>query len=201
MQRRDQRSRQERAAGFTLLEMLVALSILGLILVALTNGVRFAGQAWEVQERNSSKRGDTEAVQNILRTLIASGTQFKGTSSELSFVGEMPEGLARGGLYDIVLDSDDGRLMLSWKPHFKGPSQSDSASTEMGRDVEDVRLAYHYANSKSWEDITHENGPPPDLIRLEFRASRLSALPPMLVAPTVERAAPASKERVGPVIK
>ena len=40
-------------SGFTLLELLVVISILGLILVALTSGVRFAGQAW----RDGNGRG------------------------------------------------------------------------------------------------------------------------------------------------
>ena len=77
MRRRERRWPDDRFAGFTLLEVLVALTILGLILVALTNGVRFAGQAWERQERGAGKRGDTDAVQNILRTLIAGGAQLR----------------------------------------------------------------------------------------------------------------------------
>jgi len=193
MLRRENRSRHARAAGFTLLEVLIALSILGLILVALTNGVRFAGQAWQAQERSATRRGDTDAVQNILRSLIASGMQFTGTARELHFVGEMPEGLARGGLYDIDLYSEDSRLMLSWKPHFKGASETKSASTELGRDLDGVALAYFYANAKSWENVTHENSAPPDLIRVIFRADRLAHLPPMLIAPEIERFAAVTK--------
>ena len=180
-------------AGFTLLELLIALSILGLILVALTNGVRFAGQAWQAQERGSSRRGDMDAVQSILHTLIASGAQFKGTSKELRFVGEMPEGLARGGLYEIELYSDSGRLMLGWKPHFKGLSEATSAKTEMGRGIEIAELAYYYAASKAWANLTQENGPPPDLIRVQFRTGQLSNIAPMLIAPSVQRVVAVTK--------
>jgi general secretion pathway protein J len=190
---RERHARNKGTAGFTLLEVLVALSILGLILVALTNGVRFAGQAWQAQERSVTRRGDTDAVQNILRTLIASGTQFAGTGSQLRFTGEMPEGLARAGLYDIELYSEADRLMLTWKPHFKGAGQTNSASTEMGRDVEAVSLAYFYAASKAWENVTRDNSAPPDLIRVIFRAHAVSGLPPMLIAPEVERVGPVTK--------
>jgi prepilin-type N-terminal cleavage/methylation domain-containing protein len=193
MTRRERRLPDDRRAGFTLLEVLVSLTILGLILVALTNGVRFAGQAWERQERGAGKRGDTDAVQNILRTLIAGGTQFNGTAGALQFVGEMPQGLARGGLYDIELHSEGDGLMLSWKPHFKGASKDNSASTEMGRGIEAVSLAYYYGGSKSWDDMTHEKGPPPDLIRVIFRAAHLANLPPLLVAPEMERVTAVTK--------
>src|SRR6185503_4644696 len=53
---------RERAdSGFTLLELLIATTILGLMLVALTGGVRFAGQAWDTQQRRSNLSGDLDA--------------------------------------------------------------------------------------------------------------------------------------------
>lgn len=193
MQEDKHHRRTNRAAGFTLLEVLVALSLLGLILVALTNGVRFAGQAWQAQERNATRRSDTDAVQTILRGLVTSGTHFTGTAGELHFVAEMPEALARAGLYDIDLRSDGGHLMLSWQPHFKGGGETNSASAEMGRDIEGLNLAYFYGDSKSWESVTRENSVPPDLIRVIFRASRLAPLPPILIAPRIERVVAVTK--------
>src|SRR5258708_39228865 len=86
--------------GFTLLELLVVILILGLIVTALTGGVRFAGRAWATQERRIDRLDDVDAVQNVLRQLIASGYGFQGDASSMHFITTMPRALARGGLYD-----------------------------------------------------------------------------------------------------
>ena len=70
------KTRGKTEAGFTLLELLIVTTILGLILVALTSGVRFAGQAWEIQERHSNRQGDIDAVVG-LQHFNASGTGFQ----------------------------------------------------------------------------------------------------------------------------
>src|SRR5438552_11372573 len=95
--------RVARQAGFTLVELLVAITILSLILVALSGGVHFAGSAWRKQEELIGRQGDITAVQTVLRQLVASGRDFEGGSQDLKFVGQMPAALARGGLYDIEL--------------------------------------------------------------------------------------------------
>ena len=116
----DQRSTDRSQSGFTLLELLIAVTILGLIVVALTDGVRFAGQAWETQDKRIARHGDLDAVQNVLRQLIAPAERLSGTSFSLQFVGAIPAALARGGLYDIELRALNSRLVLVWQPHFKG---------------------------------------------------------------------------------
>ena len=100
------------------------------MLVALTGGVRFAGQAWDTQQRRSDLSGDLDAVQNVLRQLITSGSGFEGNEGTLRFVSTLPLALARGGLYDVELRASGDHLLFSWKPHFKGPAQT-SAPTEI----------------------------------------------------------------------
>src|SRR5262245_25787822 len=107
--------------GFTLLELLVVITVLGLILVALTNGVQFAGRAWQMQQQRTDRRGDLDAVHNVLRQLVNAGFNFEGTARELKFTGPLPAALNRGGLYDISISAPLGELILKWKPHFKGP--------------------------------------------------------------------------------
>ena len=91
--------------GFTLFELLIVVTILGLIVVAMTNGVRFAGRAWQAQERRSELQGDLDAVQNVLRQLITSATGFNGDGISLRFVGTLPDALARGASWvDVFCD-------------------------------------------------------------------------------------------------
>src|SRR5689334_9712496 len=54
------RDRRNTPSGFTLLEVLIVIIILGLILAALSSGVRFAGKVWQVQQRDTTVQGDLD---------------------------------------------------------------------------------------------------------------------------------------------
>ena len=172
--------------GFTLLELLIVITILGLILAALTNGVHFAGQAWQVQERRSARRGDLDAVQNLVRELIASGTGFDGGSASLRFVSELPEALARGGLYDVELHRVGDRLVLSWRAHFKGPgSNAAQSDTELAKGVADLKLSY-YVKPPAWQSTTADKTKAPQLVRFALLFSDGPAWSQLTVAPMVD---------------
>ena len=88
--------------GFTLLEVLAVLAVLGLILAALASGVRFGATALQAQARDSSAAEQIGPVDTLLRTLIARASadsgeadaRFAGTERSLSFRTEMPRRLA-----------------------------------------------------------------------------------------------------------
>jgi prepilin-type N-terminal cleavage/methylation domain-containing protein len=179
---------KERAdqSGFTLIELLIVITILGLIVAALTNGVRFAGQAWQVQERRSEGQGDLDAVQNVLRQLIVSGRNFNGDGVSLRFVATLPDALARGGLYDVELRVLADRLALTWKPHFRGPAaQGGSTSADLVEGVAGLDLAYHVAPG-GWQRTAQDANRPPALVRIALQLSDGRNWPPFTVAPMIE---------------
>jgi general secretion pathway protein J len=170
--------------GFTLLELLIAITILGLLLVALTNGVRFAGQAWETQTKRIERQGDLDAVQNILRQLITPAKRFSGSSFSLKFVGPLPVALARGGLYDIELRILNGQLVLVWQPHFRGPAATMQQSvTELAKDVTGLGLAY-YVPGAGW--LPTNSNKTPALVRIAMQAEDGRRLPPLIIAPMID---------------
>jgi len=171
--------------GFTLLELLIAITILSLILVALSGGLHFAGSAWRKQEDQISRQGDINALQGVLRQMLASGRDFEGTSQSLKFVGRMPAALERGGLYDIDLTWGGGDLLLSWKPHFKGASagleQNDARLLE---GVTDFDLAYYFAD-KGWQRASNDKSKPIDMIAMKARLTGSRAWPTLVIAPAI----------------
>ena len=180
-------------SGFTLLELLVVITILGLIVVALTGGVRFAGQAWQAQERQSERHGDLDAVQNVLRQLIISAGDFNGDGVSLRFVGTLPDALARGGLYDVELRAPADRLVLSWKPHFRGPmTEAGWSNTDLAEGVRAFELAYYVAPG-SWQRITRDKNRPPALVRIALQLTDGRSWPPLTVAPMVDARASVTK--------
>ncbi len=122
------------AQGFSLLEVLVALVVLGLLLGTLTQGVRFGVGAIAAQARVVGVRGDEDAVERTLRRLVEHmdpGTfttppQMAGSASRVEFVTELPlaaspasgQGVLR---VDAALEADARhRLVLRWRPHVGG---------------------------------------------------------------------------------
>lgn len=114
--------------GFSLLEMLVALAVLGLLLGLLGDGVHLGLQAWQAQARTVAGRGDLDAVDRLLRGLLARmdpgsttvAPFVLGGRDRLLFTATLPEGAAGGAplLADIALGVDAGqRLVLRWTPH------------------------------------------------------------------------------------
>jgi general secretion pathway protein J len=173
-------------SGFTLLELVIVTTILGLILVALTSGVRFAGQAWEAQERRSNRQGDLDAVQNVLRQLMTSATNFHGDATSMRFVSVLPRALARGGLYDVELRASANRLLFVWKPHFKGPAlMAPPTEIELIRGVTGFELAY-YVPLGGWQHNLQVGTRPPALVRVNVQLSEGRTWPPLVVAPMID---------------
>jgi general secretion pathway protein J len=116
--------------GFTLLEVLAALAVLGLILAALASGVRFGAAALQAQARDSSAAEQIGPVDTMLRALIArawldsgeADARFIGTERSLSFRTEMPRRLTTERIRDadvtIGVDATH-RLYLAWTPWYR----------------------------------------------------------------------------------
>ena len=173
-------------SGFTLLELLISITIFALILVALTSGLHFAGRAWDQQQQRSVREGDVNAVENVLRQMIASGSQFEGDRTSLKFVGAMPAALERGGLFDIQLDVEGDRLVLSWQPHFKGstiPLSTNSADLLQG--VASLDMAY-YLGDQGWQHLLGDKSKPADLIAIALHFADGRVWPPLVIAPMVK---------------
>ncbi len=103
-----------RQAGFTLLEMLVALVVLGFLMIGLTQGVRAGLALWDAQTRRVGETAELDATARTLRRLLsgiapapsagfasvaASNPELKGSTESLAFVGD--PSCAKGGSYCV----------------------------------------------------------------------------------------------------
>ena len=79
---------QRRTLGFTLVELLVAITLLGLIAVALSGALRFGARVWDVGTERGAQSSRVEAAQNFLRRRIAeANTVFRHVSNILAKIG------------------------------------------------------------------------------------------------------------------
>jgi general secretion pathway protein J len=149
-----------RQGGFTLLEILIALLVLGLLMVGLVQGVRTGIAMWAAQRHRVADTADLDAAARLLRRLLtgipqssANGFTSAGPSRtgeigdrrHFSFVADLPTGLGTTRRDDVTLELDDRRIVLRWLPHRDPAAQAIAATpmkAELVRGVERLELAY-----------------------------------------------------------
>ncbi len=148
-----------RQSGFTLLEMLVVLVVLGFLMVGLTQGVRAGLTMWGAQTRRVGETADLDAGARVLRRLLSgisllsaggsfgasSAPKFEPRPDSITFVGDLPTGFGTTRRADITLELHDGRLVLRWTPRRHELSTApppEPIETELIRRVERLDLAY-----------------------------------------------------------
>jgi general secretion pathway protein J len=122
-----------REAGFTLLELLVAMTVLGVLTALLASGLSFGTRIWERERDQLAASSDLQLVQDVLRRMLsqaiplalpseAGGEQassFLGTGSSIEFFGPPPAQSVVGGVYAyrlLIRPGPDGtKLELEWR--------------------------------------------------------------------------------------
>jgi general secretion pathway protein J len=184
--------------GFTLLEILVAVAVMGFVLVALSQGVRFGLTAWNRQKADIERRADLDAVERTVRRLIegldpASRTQpanIVGDAQRLAFTAELPRGAAGSDRHaDMQLAVDAGRrLMLRWTPHRPAARLAPPPppeTMELLGGVERIDLAYWARGGAGGWQRSWNSGEPPVLVRLRviFPEGDRRRWPDLVIAP------------------
>jgi general secretion pathway protein J len=125
---------KRRARGFTLVELVIALALMGLITLLLFSGLRLGSRAWEGVAASTERTAGLRLARNFLeRTLVQvrevqivfdgeSRLLFSGESQALEFVSPLGQHVGIGGLYVLRVtleeSGDSQRLILTrWLLH------------------------------------------------------------------------------------
>jgi general secretion pathway protein J len=116
-------------SGFTLLEVLVSLVVLALIVLGLSQGLRFGILAFQRQSGAIDRAADMDAVDRTLRGIIEQidpgnahdAPEIQGSAHSVEFTSELPEGATaalptRAAEIRIMVDRHH-RLILRWAPY------------------------------------------------------------------------------------
>jgi len=178
-------------SGFSLLEMVVALAVLGLLTVMLAGSLQFGIRLWDAQDRRLASSAGTDAVHTALRLMLenaqplplaglgarGAAAYMLGGAQSLDLVTEMPDGVGDRGFCDVaVIRTGDGRLAIRWRRHARDAQTAatlPASETELLRNVAAVEFAYfmrtHDEQPAHWDVQWTQPGVLPDLIRLRVR--------------------------------
>jgi general secretion pathway protein J len=158
-----------RERGFTLIELVIAMSLLGLILVSLFSGLRLASRSWDAGAVRAEKSNEMRLVQDFIRRAIAQThpiiwqeatgqprLSFDGKPHALAFTALLPARAGIGGIYLMKLelrDTRQGKELLLRRRLYRpdGHVKEDGAETTVL--VEGVAvLAFGYYGSENSND-------------------------------------------------
>lgn len=192
-----------RQAGFTLLELMVAMALLALLGLALAGGMRFGLQAWNRVDAGLDRGEPIALSQALLRRLLeqamplpAAGAApgviaFAGADSALRFIAMLPERATAPGLNEVTLRLEPGdagaSLVLSWQPLGEA-----GAGTGNRKALLDGVVAGHFryygsvadGRPADWQEEWTNARALPRLVALEltFKDGRI-VWPPLMIAP------------------
>ncbi|GGF51443.1 general secretion pathway protein GspJ [Aliidongia dinghuensis] len=201
------RRSQDGAAGFTLLELMVALAILGLVSLMLFGGLRFGLNAWTRESAHANAVSDIGVAQGFLRRAIGEAyplfqvdgedkrvNPFVGSRRALEFLAPTPASLGSGGRqrYSIGTETAGARtdLVIWSQPELAAdpakrwktilvPGIRTLSIDYFGRQGDEEEAHWHDA----WQDASHL----PELVRLQvaFAADDFRTWPEFVVAPRI----------------
>lgn len=196
-----------RQNGFTLLETLVVVIVLGMLVAGLGQGVHAGLSLWGAQQRRLGEVAELDAGARVLRSLLTgiaipqgqgvggpdANAGFKGDAEHVSFVGDLPTGLGTTRRSEITIGLRKGNLVLTWTPHLHEiplTSLPPPTDTELVSQVARLEIAYWGSTAPdqpaAW--LARWEGPaPPQLIRIRlvFGKGDLRRWPVLIAAPVL----------------
>ena len=197
-----------RQSGFTLLEMLIAMVLLGMVLVVIYGGLNTSMKSWDKGNERAELINELRLVQEFFFIFLRQSVTvyrndptdgrvvyFKGQSDELGWVAPMLTYLGRGGLYfvqlDIVKEREGEVLRMRWHPYHPEDSEDEPRDPDSIEEtvllprVSSFEISYFGATEPDeepdWHDDWENPLERPQLIRLQLTVPGID-WPPLVVA-------------------
>ena len=196
-----------RQSGFTLIELVVAMVLLGTMMMLLYSGLNFATRGWDAGDVNGRRVADRRIGENFLRRELSElfpmrwrepttlKFAFEGEKDHIRFVSSRPAGISQGGLSLVSIEvQDEGgrskRRNLVMRRSMPDDEQKSFSPLEAAQPtvilaaVDSASFEYFGAENDftppQWSDTWKWPVRMPEMIRLRVRADD-GALPEMVV--------------------
>lgn len=180
-----------REQGFTLVEVMVALTILSLILAVTVSALRTLGNTQATLERTIDRVDEVRSVSIFLRDLLESAvvinnsefslgggadeaSYFRSGTDFLEFKAAILFGEHYGGSYLIRVAKESAKLVLRWQESpVDGVPQdwTDKPSRVLVEQLEELTVTTKEEYSMEWSEDRRDNQTVPALVRLNVKAA------------------------------
>ena len=200
-----------RVAGFTLVELMVALLLLALMSSILYGSLSLSATSWDRGEAKAEQAGDMRQTGEFLRQALAAEhplrlrkapdqpLYFAGANDSLAFAGATP-GRVGGGIYyfriALAPSGESSKLLLSRTiPDYtalKPPSFDGADASVLADGIAQLKFSYFGRDpdaadvvDPTWRDHWDDPQILPLLIRMEVRTAQGTSWPPLVVEPRI----------------
>jgi prepilin-type N-terminal cleavage/methylation domain-containing protein len=191
--------------GYSLVELLVVLALMGLIAIAMSGGIRFGARVWErtgVQvETLEQMQGAQALLRNLLSTVaprlfdpgMPNEDTFEGANNRMTFTAPLPASFGGGGTARFTLTAlrqgNTTQLQITWRPRRGAPFESKQLLLQGAGAVTFSYAAAHPAGTVAWTDTWAADAGTPALIRIraDFAQSGAMRWPDLIVRARIDR--------------
>ncbi len=194
-------------SGFTLIELVVAVTLLAIMMMLLYSGLAFALRSWDAGDANGRRVADRRIAENFLRRELTELFPMRwkdplilrlaldGKADSLRFTSSRPAGISAGGLSLVGLDveADAQRRVhhLVMRRAMPDYDAKDFAPLEQAEriilleNIGSVTFGYFGAENDftepRWEDTWKYPGRVPLLVRMRVKDADGTLLPELVV--------------------
>lgn len=198
-------------AGFTLIELVVALALMALISAMMFGSLSMAARAWDGGEAKAADVSSMRQAQEFLREQIEAelplrvkkGAElplmFDGESDEVRYAAALPPRVQDGGAYffrlAVMKNGDKSQLVLERTIPDPAATQNpefgaDAEHSVLADDIAELHVSYFGrdpnaadADNPSWRDRWDDKQRLPLLMRIEVKPVKGAPWPALVVEP------------------
>jgi general secretion pathway protein J len=196
-------------AGFTLVEILVAVALVGLLSTLIVGGVRLSAQAWTKAGQRSAGAADIDAVQDLVRHTIAAAypafrsadptdrtVAFDGDRASLVLVAPLPAAIEAGvwarERFFVATHGTAPALFMGWRLDLPASDESTPLPENTVLLLDHVRAArFDYfgpsddMQDRNWQESWTGRRFLPEMVRIHIERDdpRLPSWPELVAEP------------------
>lgn len=195
----------KRSGGFTLIEVLIAMTLLGILVVLLFSSMKISADSWQKGEDKITQVNDVAVVYQFFQHHLAIAKPlwndfsednaktfaFQGKSQELQFVSSFPASAKRSGLQlfslNLINDAGEQVIQVSITPFYPVAEGEEWRKEEVTllRHVRNFSLSYYgldeIQTEGAWQEDWLEQETLPRLVKIKIARDDGNFWPEMIV--------------------
>jgi general secretion pathway protein J len=188
--------------GFTLIEVLIAMTLLSMMVVLLFASLKIGADSWYKGETKIAEVNEVAVVYNFFQQHLAlakpllndlsksepAPLAFQGKKQSVQFVSGFPASVGRLGLQLFTVKLDKKVIKVTTKPFFalQDNRAENTEEVVLLSGVSDFNIAYfgsdEEAGNSRWHDEWLEKSTQPTLIKISIKRDHGSFHPDMFIA-------------------